>query len=1469
MYKNTKRVLAAAVATVLLFSGNVVARAQTQDSNPSQAVTEGQAQDILAQRRDLAEQHMRSICSMLWRADEDILYTRSPSTLPEDADANGIHIVKGRVYQGMAYSYSGSSMESWMEFATGTDENGVITISGLNWQMLSGGNTAARYGTDCSGAVCQSWAQFGTSANVAVTAGMTTKNGYLRVGDYTSSDSRNTNTSEVTAANGEQVMYAAYAQAQKADAVVCHQDPEGGDDWGHVMMTVSVDVVYNEDGTINGDESVMVILEQTSSHVRKGIYHYDEELGENVYHFCGVDLPYTFKELYDQGYLPITCQELVDPATVEAPKVTDSLSASSYNYENLLAGSISTNHWSIGSVEITITDNLGNVAQQARLSCPRNARYKFSMSLFRTEKASMILGDVAPDALTPGNYHCKVVCRLSTEQEFVVRDFDFTVTTTKNDVHKTKLDFSAGTVHDCPACGAKAVQWNPLTSDYLGSGNGPAVGHYYLAESMTNNTTYFPLSGEGTYCLYLNGKDLKSSERVIYVGDSTTLNIMGEGTITGGATSSESRAGAIDNYGGTVNLYGGTYKHYKVSGKTTKSILGVRYHGTYNMYDGAVVQGTSGVVRSSILIYQGTFNMYGGKVENGYGTNGGNFLVGYSGTTYATNFLRIYGGEITNGNASNMGGNIYGIYDAIIYIYGGDILDGTAAKGGNLFLNKGANLRVYGGTLSGGTASEVGNELYGVNVENTLTGTILDDMRAQFSGTASIAGIMGAENMPLEFLGGAELISDGKATAWYGQLKDVAGNYDYLRFHQNMDIAEGDWKADLNGYTASLGKNATLEVTTDGQNFYPVELAVKTISLRTSAAGIYYTGAWNVTSLDVASFGVATSVADMPAADFLTDADTLYTVSAANGALIKNILSPDAKDNHLRGKTPIHGAAYVTLSDGSTVIGGKTASISLYDLVTYLEGSNNAKWKDQREAFIAKWADVFDLWERGVHLILNEDGSYGGSLNVSTYGKGAPLNGEYDVAGSDYYTVNNDFFNMSSTAERVVYPRFASYQQTMQDSSGLACVLMLLNYMGEDVYNKYTEHELLKMYEEVNGTTVYSKSTTEAGLINLIESLDLGYTATNEAPAYPDGFTKTNTAQFFTDAIKAGKFVLVRYQSPIGYGWKLVIGYDTLGNIKDTVTGEEKDLFSDDVIIFAEPNDGADHRQDGYATERAQDFFVWWDTTRAWGKTTGDFNYVIIDPNLDMTFDYQPVDETVKQKLYDLHMPLNPDGTYGGTRDAKLYGSITSGNGWWNHTESNYYKINDFYNMGTKGTRVLLTNYTVLQQTMSSSCGNCAINSILTYYGNESDPYDLELEYVKHYEAVNGVKIKGSGTTGTRHQAALTEWGYETELKVTSTRTKLPFPEYKDFFQYMHTNLVAGRPIAVATNFGSSHYLTVIGIDDMGTDYIYDDVIIVADSCDYWDGYQDGYNVYSAYKFYTQHTNGTRSQLQSSLVIFR
>ena len=509
-------------------------------------------------------------------------------------------------------------------------------------------------------------------------------------------------------------------------------------------------------------------------------------------------------------------------------------------------------------------------------------------------------------------------------------------------------------------------------------------------------------------------------------------------------------------------------------------------------------------------------------------------------------------------------------------------------------------------------------------------------------------------------------------------------------------------------------------------------------------------------------------------------------------------------------------------------------------------------------------------------LIANADGSYGGSMDKALYGEGAPLNGQYDVKNSAYYTVNNDYYNMVSTVERVIFPHFKSYQQTMQDSSGLACILMILNYMGQDVQTKYTELELLKKYEEVNGATVYGNGTTEEGLVKLVNSLDLGYTASNSSFRFSgsgESARQKDTKAFFQNAVKQGKFVLVRYQSPVGHGWKLVVGYDTLGDIQNTVTEEHADAFGDDVVIFAEPYDGADHYQDGFATERMQDFYAWWKDMSANGTITADskWSYVLIDTKLEITYDYQAVDETVKQTLYDIHLPLNPDGTYGGTRDSKLYGTITSGRGWWNHTESNYYKINDFYNMGTEGSRVLLKNYTVLQQTMHSSCGICAVNSVLKYYGEEESLYDMELTYLNDYERINYAEgeVKGRGTTHPGHNATLTEWGYKSEYSLAVSGNTPKYATYEEYAQFMKTNLLAGRPIVVSTYLGSGHFLTVIGYDDMGTDYIYDDVIITADSCDYWDGYQDGYNVFSAYKFYRQHTNGSHKNLQSLIVIFR
>ena len=506
----------------------------------------------------------------------------------------------------------------------------------------------------------------------------------------------------------------------------------------------------------------------------------------------------------------------------------------------------------------------------------------------------------------------------------------------------------------------------------------------------------------------------------------------------------------------------------------------------------------------------------------------------------------------------------------------------------------------------------------------------------------------------------------------------------------------------------------------------------------------------------------------------------------------------------------------------------------------------------------------------GSNLILNSDGSYGGSLNEELYGKGAPLNGEYDVENSDYYTVNNDYYNMESTEERVIFPNFSSYQQTMQDTDGLACLMTVLNYAGKDVNQEYNELALLNKYEEVNGTTVYGNGTTDQGLVALINSLDVGFTAKSQDFGSYDKTKDSSMKQFFINTIKEGKFILVRYQSPVGFKWKVVIGYDTLGYCKNARTGADTEYTGDDVIIFAEPNDSFDHSQDGYATERFYGFYKWWLKMEQGGAVSNKYSCVVIDPNLDIEFDYKPVDQTVKQTLYDIHLPLNDetlgDGiTYGGTRDYDLYGSISTGNGLTNHTNANYYKINDFYNMGSQGSCALLKNYTVLQQTMGSSCGICSVNSVLSYYGHQDSQYALELNYLKQYESATGITVKGYGTTVDGHYTALKGWGYSSVYNVIQNSSSLM--SYSSYMQFMRSNINNGKPIVVTNYIGSDHAMTVIGLDDMGTDYIYDDVIIVADSNDWWDGYMDGYVVHSAYKFYTQHSNASRNKFQSYIVI--
>lgn len=431
-----KKLLCLLLAAVLLLSGCWGDRTNTFEPDyPTQSATEPQtAEEILAYRRDLVEQAMREQSSILWTPAEDITYSmrnnsQGIATDTEEAPDDVVTLYAGRIYQGIPYTHGSGSYYSWLSYATSQDENGVYTLSGLDGQSLTGRsadriNGRARVGNDCADQLFWAWGRVSGSIHFTGTATMTEFYGCPKVGDYTYTGVKFTkdyNTQDVVKANGEQRMFAAYAQLQKGDGMTLLNT--GGA--GHAVMVVTVHTAYLEDGTIDGDQSFVTVLEQTSGNERDEASYYNEELGQTVYLCEVMDKQWSFHTLFKKGYLPVTCKELIDPSPREAATVTDHAEAPTA--ENMFAGVIESNY-RISSVTVTVTDKNGNTVQQATCYGHQDEMYRFNLFRFTREvEKPVIQGYLDLSALEAGTYHCSFTCLVSTGDSITFRDFDFSV----------------------------------------------------------------------------------------------------------------------------------------------------------------------------------------------------------------------------------------------------------------------------------------------------------------------------------------------------------------------------------------------------------------------------------------------------------------------------------------------------------------------------------------------------------------------------------------------------------------------------------------------------------------------------------------------------------------------------------------------------------------------------------------------------------------------------------------------------------------------------------------------------------------------------------------------------------------------------------------------------------------------------------------------------------------------------------
>ena len=498
--------------------------------------------------------------------------------------------------------------------------------------------------------------------------------------------------------------------------------------------------------------------------------------------------------------------------------------------------------------------------------------------------------------------------------------------------------------------------------------------------------------------------------------------------------------------------------------------------------------------------------------------------------------------------------------------------------------------------------------------------------------------------------------------------------------------------------------------------------------------------------------------------------------------------------------------------------------------------------------------------------IKNASGDFGGTLDEAKYGRGTPRNGENDIVDSKYF-LSPDFFNLSSNQQRLIYSKYQTYLQTMADSDGIACALMVLNRDDYDV-NKYNEEYLYNLYEKLNKTTILGKGTTAKGLSNLFASFDyeVEYGNFDFGPGNTNPPKKTPIIyDYLIDSFYNNYTVLMKIHKDDKTRWKLVVGVD----------GKSPHNVYDDVIIYADPNDRFDHKSDGFSFEPLMNSCTWWTTLDSRGNILENYSFVRIKNKKqnDVTRKYEKVQIT--QEVPELHLMRNEDGTYGGTTDVLLYGNGTPKNGYYDNYDSIYYKFLDVYNMLPTTSLHVLPNYRGFQQTMASTCGICSTMSVLSYYDGLSTEQCPKSEYneitlLNNYETINNTNIRGKGITFPGLKKMLTTYyGYtsssfmQTSYSVAGTQDK-PFPTISSLKDRIISNIDLGMPTIVCMKPSSGHYEVIFGYDDMGTETCDDDVILLADSGDKKDHLQDAYNIYNVNTFYSRWFNGGLSIGQMS-----
>ena len=179
------------------------------------------------------------------------------------------------------------------------------------------------------------------------------------------------------------------------------------------------------------------------------------------------------------------------------------------------------------------------------------------------------------------------------------------------------------------------------------------------------------------------------------------------------------------------------------------------------------------------------------------------------------------------------------------------------------------------------------------------------------------------------------------------------------------------------------------------------------------------------------------------------------------------------------------------------------------------------------------------------------------------------------------------------------------------------------------------------------------------------------------------------------------------------------------------------------------------------------------------------------------------------------------------------------------HKDSPYFRHPDFYNLTSNETLSILTHFKTVQQTTEWSCGMSCVMMVLDWYGKLGNWNEETLGNLRH--SLENTEIADyPGTTLKQMIDVIEGIG---DLQYTSTLDN-PDVTLEDFENYIKE----GTPVMICWNDWGGHWEVVIGYDNMGTEDVYDDVLIVADPYDINDHNQDGYYIIPAGRFWDNYS---------------